>query len=63
MKGPAGLGIMIIEGKHAEIGSGIFVSDIQNNSVADMVTQTHPSSFFIIIILLYLFIYFYFFFF
>lgn len=35
-KGPSGLGIMIIEGKHAEIGSGIFVSDIQANSVADL---------------------------
>jgi len=35
-KGPAGLGIMIIEGKQADIGSGIFVSDIQANSCADL---------------------------
>ncbi|XP_053691628.1 inactivation-no-after-potential D protein [Sabethes cyaneus] len=34
-KGPAGLGIMIIEGKHAEAGQGIFVSDIQEGSMAD----------------------------
>ncbi|XP_055640096.1 inactivation-no-after-potential D protein isoform X6 [Toxorhynchites rutilus septentrionalis] len=34
-KGPAGLGIMIIEGKHAEVGQGIFVSDIQEGSSAD----------------------------
>lgn len=24
-----GLGIMIIEGKHAELGRGVFISDIQ----------------------------------
>ncbi|XP_067135395.1 multiple PDZ domain protein-like isoform X2 [Centruroides vittatus] len=33
-KGEAGLGIMILEGKHAEAGQGIFVSDMQPNSVA-----------------------------
>ncbi|XP_055640092.1 inactivation-no-after-potential D protein isoform X3 [Toxorhynchites rutilus septentrionalis] len=35
IEGPAGLGIMIIEGKHAEVGQGIFVSDIQEGSSAD----------------------------
>ncbi|XP_054706449.1 LOW QUALITY PROTEIN: multiple PDZ domain protein-like [Uloborus diversus] len=34
-KGTHGLGIMIIEGKHAEVGQGIFISDIQENSVAE----------------------------
>ncbi|KAF6216458.1 hypothetical protein GE061_000800, partial [Apolygus lucorum] len=29
-----GLGIMIIEGKHAEVGQGIFISDIQEGSAA-----------------------------
>ncbi|XP_050740153.1 multiple PDZ domain protein-like isoform X3 [Eriocheir sinensis] len=33
-KGQAGLGIMIIEGKHAEYGNGIFISDLQEGSVA-----------------------------
>lgn len=33
-KGQAGLGIMIIEGKHAEYGQGIFISDLQEGSVA-----------------------------
>ncbi|XP_076348099.1 inactivation-no-after-potential D protein-like [Tachypleus tridentatus] len=33
-KGNHGLGIMIIEGKHAEAGQGIFVSDIQEGSPA-----------------------------
>ncbi|XP_023235335.1 inactivation-no-after-potential D protein-like isoform X2 [Centruroides sculpturatus] len=33
-KGPQGLGIMIIEGKHAEVGQGIFISDIQEGSPA-----------------------------
>lgn len=28
---------MIIEGKHAEVGQGIFVSDIQEGSAADKV--------------------------
>ena len=32
-----GLGIMIIEGKHAEYGQGIFVSDIQESSPASEV--------------------------
>ncbi|GJQ66577.1 inaD [Trypoxylus dichotomus] len=34
-KGPQGLGIMIIEGKHADVGQGIFISDIQEGSVAE----------------------------
>ncbi|XP_011504694.1 PREDICTED: uncharacterized protein LOC105367624 [Ceratosolen solmsi marchali] len=34
-KGTYGLGIMIIEGKHAEVGQGIFVSDIQVGSAAE----------------------------
>ncbi|XP_071445201.1 inactivation-no-after-potential D protein isoform X3 [Hetaerina americana] len=34
-KGPQGLGIMIIEGKHAEVGQGIFISDIQEGSAAE----------------------------
>lgn len=32
-----GLGIMIIEGKHAEVGKGIFISDIQEGSAAEQV--------------------------
>lgn len=28
---------MIIEGKHAEVGQGIFVSDIQEGSAAEIV--------------------------
>ncbi|XP_043504297.1 uncharacterized protein LOC122525516 [Polistes fuscatus] len=34
-KGQYGLGIMISEGKHAEVGQGIFVSDIQEGSAAE----------------------------
>ncbi|KAF8794085.1 Multiple PDZ domain protein like [Argiope bruennichi] len=34
-KGAQGLGIMIIEGKHVEVGQGIFISDIQENSAAE----------------------------
>ncbi|KAK9679193.1 PDZ domain [Popillia japonica] len=34
-KGPQGLGIMIIEGKHADVGQGIFISDIQEGSTAE----------------------------
>ncbi|XP_063992170.1 inactivation-no-after-potential D protein isoform X2 [Diachasmimorpha longicaudata] len=34
-KGMYGLGIMIVEGKHAEVGQGIFISDIQEGSVAE----------------------------
>lgn len=34
--GPS-LGIMIIEGKHSELGQGIFVSDIQEGSNAEKV--------------------------
>ncbi|XP_050311280.1 inaD-like protein isoform X2 [Anthonomus grandis grandis] len=37
IKKPSGhsLGIMIIEGKHAEVGQGIFISDIQEGSSAE----------------------------
>nr|XP_012235095.1 PREDICTED: uncharacterized protein LOC105679582 isoform X2 [Linepithema humile] len=35
-KGNWGLGIMIIEGKHLTVGRGIFVSDIQEGSAADL---------------------------
>ncbi|XP_033224780.1 inactivation-no-after-potential D protein-like isoform X2 [Belonocnema kinseyi] len=35
-KGHYGLGIMIIEGKHSEVGQGIFVSDIQEGSAAEI---------------------------
>jgi inactivation no afterpotential D protein len=31
-----GLGIMIMEGRHAELGQGIFISDIQEGSVAEL---------------------------
>ncbi|XP_063700401.1 inactivation-no-after-potential D protein isoform X2 [Culicoides brevitarsis] len=34
-KGNQSLGIMIIEGKHAEVGQGIFISDIQEGSNAE----------------------------
>ncbi|XP_044740742.1 inactivation-no-after-potential D protein isoform X2 [Chrysoperla carnea] len=34
-KGQQSLGIMIIEGKHAEVGQGIFISDIQEGSAAE----------------------------
>lgn len=34
-QGTQGLGIMIIEGKHADAGQGIFISDIQPGSVAE----------------------------
>uniref|UniRef100_A0A1B6C5B4 PDZ domain-containing protein n=1 Tax=Clastoptera arizonana TaxID=38151 RepID=A0A1B6C5B4_9HEMI len=34
-KSGQGLGIMIIEGKHAEVGQGIFISDIQEGSAAE----------------------------
>ena len=34
-KGDQGLGIMIIEGKHSEAGTGVFVSDLQPGSCAD----------------------------
>ncbi|KAL3288733.1 hypothetical protein HHI36_003168 [Cryptolaemus montrouzieri] len=34
-KGTQSLGIMIIEGKHAEVGQGIFISDIQEGSSAE----------------------------
>ncbi|KAG1663838.1 Multiple PDZ domain protein [Nymphon striatum] len=52
-KGNQGLGIMIIEGKHAELGQGIFISDIQENSsaaqaglfVGDMILSVNDSDF------------------
>ncbi|XP_015791818.1 multiple PDZ domain protein isoform X2 [Tetranychus urticae] len=34
-KGASGLGIMIIEGKHTELGRGVFISDIQESSPAE----------------------------
>nr|XP_042905145.1 multiple PDZ domain protein isoform X2 [Parasteatoda tepidariorum] len=34
-KGDCGLGIMILEGKHAELGRGIFISDMQKGSPAE----------------------------
>jgi hypothetical protein len=37
LQGNQSLGIMIIEGKHAEVGQGIFVSDIQEGSNAEKV--------------------------
>lgn len=37
-QGAQGLGIMIIEGKHAEVGQGIFISDIQESSAAEQVS-------------------------
>lgn len=37
-QGAQGLGIMIIEGKHAEVGQGIFISDIQEGSAAEQVS-------------------------
>lgn len=36
-QGNQSLGIMIIEGKHAEVGQGIFISDIQEGSNAEKV--------------------------
>jgi hypothetical protein len=30
---------MIIEGKHAEVGQGIFISDIQDGSAAEQVSS------------------------
>lgn len=40
-QGLHGLGIMIIEGKHAEVGQGIFISDIQENSAAEQVSRLY----------------------
>ncbi len=48
-----GLGIMIIEGSHKILGKGIFVSDIQQNSLAfkanlkvgDMILAVNTESF------------------
>lgn len=37
MQGNQSLGIMIIEGKHAEVGQGIFISDLQEGSSAEKV--------------------------
>ncbi|XP_055943056.1 multiple PDZ domain protein-like [Argiope bruennichi] len=34
-KGEHGLGIMILEGKHVELGRGIFISDLQKDSPAE----------------------------
>lgn len=38
LQGQQSLGIMIIEGKHAEVGQGIFISDIQEGSAAEKVS-------------------------
>lgn len=38
-QGAQSLGIMIIEGKHAEVGQGIFISDIQEGSSAEKVRK------------------------
>ncbi|KAK0072643.1 hypothetical protein PV326_014261 [Microctonus aethiopoides] len=35
LQGQYGLGIMIVEGKHANVGQGIFASDIQEGSLAE----------------------------
>ena len=40
LQGNQGLGIMIIEGKHADLGQGIFVSDIQEGSAAEQVAPS-----------------------
>lgn len=42
-QGQTGLGIMIIEGKHAEYGNGIFISDLQEGSVAAEVRISRDS--------------------
>ena len=39
-----GLGIMIIEGSHKAFGKGIFVSDIQQNSLAFKVGSTYKNT-------------------
>lgn len=39
-QGSQGLGIMIFEGKHAEVGQGIFISDLQAGSPAEQVSGT-----------------------
>ncbi|XP_054162710.1 multiple PDZ domain protein-like isoform X2 [Oppia nitens] len=39
-KSSQGLGIMIIEGKHSELGRGVFVSDIQEGSPAELAGLT-----------------------
>lgn len=38
-QGSQSLGIMIIEGKHTEVGQGIFISDIQEGSSAQKVNK------------------------
>ena len=35
LKGETGLGIMIVEGRHQDSGTGVFISDLQEGSVAD----------------------------
>ncbi|KAK0166574.1 hypothetical protein PV327_004068 [Microctonus hyperodae] len=35
LQGQYGLGIMIVEGKHANVGQGIFASDVQEGSLAE----------------------------
>lgn len=46
MQGTQSLGIMIIEGKHAEVGQGIFISDLQEGSSAEKVLFCFCFSFF-----------------
>lgn len=38
LQGHYGLGIMIVEGRHADVGKGIFISDVQIGSVAEEVS-------------------------
>lgn len=38
-QGMYGLGIMIVEGKHAVVGQGIFITDVQIGSVAEKVRK------------------------
>lgn len=39
---------MVIEGKHAEVGHGIFVSDVQEGGAAEQVRITQVTFFIII---------------
>lgn len=53
-QGNQSLGIMIIEGKHAEVGQGIFISDIQEGSNAEKVIEccTNDRNFYFIAVFL-----------
>lgn len=48
-QGTYGLGIMIIEGKHSEVGQGIFVSDIQVGSAAEQVRTTCSYAYYVVL--------------